>query len=133
MFQYYSFANGTNDNLLKQSGSYDSANSYSDNKGLYGVKNKINITFKNTSSASRLIKVFLTSRVNAFGGACQWNNNPTVGVPKLNLTSSDQEAVQVVSFTLAAGATATPAHHIDRRIAVRSRCSCYTNLGSLNE
>ncbi|WP_440114471.1 hypothetical protein [Paenibacillus sp. QZ-Y1] len=106
-FQYYSFANGTNDNLMKQSGSYDSANSYGDNKGLYGVKNKINITFKNTSTASRLIKVFLTSRVNAFGGACQWNNNPTVGVPKLNLTSSSQEAVQVVSFTLAAGATAT--------------------------
>ncbi|MFE6074707.1 hypothetical protein ACFVQB_09550 [Paenibacillus sp. NPDC057886] len=106
-YKFYSFANGTNDNLMKQSGSYDSENSYGDNKGLYGVKNKINITFKNTSTASRIIKVFLTSRVKPFGGACQWNNNPTVGVPKLEMTSSTQDAVQVVSFTLAAGATAT--------------------------
>ncbi|GAA0854504.1 hypothetical protein ABER99_21275 [Paenibacillus glucanolyticus] len=110
-YQYYSFSNGTNDNLMTQTSSYDggvNGQAYGDNKGHYGVKNKVNITFKNTSTTeSRKIKVFVTSRVKPFGGAIQWHNNAAVRVPALKVGTSTQDMVQVVTFTLAPNASAT--------------------------
>ena len=48
-YKYYSFSNGTNDNLMTQVTNYDggvNGQAYGDNKGHYGVKNKVKITFK---------------------------------------------------------------------------------------
>ncbi|MNP21971.1 hypothetical protein D3C76_1146130 [compost metagenome] len=50
--------------------------------------------------------MLITSRVSPFGGACQWNNNAAVGIPKLDIGTT-QSAVEVVTFTLAPKATAT--------------------------
>ncbi|MBO2946116.1 hypothetical protein JJQ72_19245 [Paenibacillus sp. F411] len=66
------------------------------------------ITFKNTStSESRRIRVFVTSRVSPFGGSVKWHNNDAIRIPALKIGTSDQDAVQVVTFTLAPNASAT--------------------------
>lgn len=104
-FQYYSIANSTNDNVMKKENSYDSANAFDSNKGHYGVKNRINITFKNSSTtARRRIRVFMTARVNPYGGAAQWYNDPTVGIDKVvsqdPTNPSEATGAQIVTFTL---------------------------------
>lgn len=110
-WKYYNISNGGNpsmgqatDDMMTQTKSYDNLNAFASNKGHYGIRNVVTLSLKNNYATSKTVDIYLTPRVNPYGGAYRWNTGTTFGIPKIQQPSakdsSKVDAVLVASVTI---------------------------------
>ncbi|MGD9569513.1 MAG: hypothetical protein AB7V48_14580 [Sedimentibacter sp.] len=113
----YSISNGTTDNLLSASASYDSSNAIS-NTGHYGATYRVRIPVNNDAGPLLTVRIRVNARGGTYSGAVKLPAGTTYGIPLISTTNPnvchimDHPAPAGLSYAefviMTAGAVSTP-------------------------
>jgi hypothetical protein len=95
-------SNGSTDNVLSASASYDSANARN-NTGHWGAIYRVTLPISNNTGATRTVRIRLNARAGTYGGAVK-RSSGTNGVPKL-LVNDDPNVAHVMDFSAPTGSS----------------------------
>jgi len=97
-------SNGSTDNVLSASASYDSGNAR-DNTGHWGAIYRVTLPITNNTGTTKTVRIRLNARAEDYGGAVK-RSSGTNGVPRL-LVNADPNVAHVMDFSAPAGSSST--------------------------